>query len=98
MPHRLAFVITELDVGGAERCLTNLATQLDPRRFAPVVYALAPRPTGKQLLLVEQLASASIPVHFLDGRSIRNAWTVQRRLRDLLAQQQPDLVQTFLFH
>ena len=35
-------MITELDVGGAERALVALATGLDRRRWAPSVLALGP--------------------------------------------------------
>jgi glycosyltransferase involved in cell wall biosynthesis len=41
---RIALCITELDLGGAERCLTELACRVDRRRFEPVVYCLGPRP------------------------------------------------------
>ena len=43
-PIRLALVITELEPGGAERCLVNLATRLDPGRFKPAVVSLGRRP------------------------------------------------------
>ncbi len=40
----IGLCITELDAGGAERCLVELATRLDRQRFQPVVYCLGPRP------------------------------------------------------
>src|SRR4051794_4082599 len=39
-PVPVALVITELDVGGAERALVALATGLDRRRWAPSVVGL----------------------------------------------------------
>ena len=39
----IALMITDLDVGGAERCLVELATRLDRDQFRAVVYCLALR-------------------------------------------------------
>src|SRR4051794_1341158 len=41
-PVRIALVITDLDVGGAERAMVNLARGLDPRRWSVRVIALGP--------------------------------------------------------
>src|SRR6476619_1835771 len=64
-PKRLAFVITELEPGGAERCLVELATRLDRSRFSPVVYLLGPPPVEGKQALVTRLSEAEIPTHFL---------------------------------
>ena len=45
-PVRVALVITDLDVGGAERALVALATGLDRRRWEPSVIALGPEGYG----------------------------------------------------
>jgi glycosyltransferase involved in cell wall biosynthesis len=95
---RLALVITELEVGGAERCLTQIATGLDRNRFAPVVYALASRPPASRSALVQQLKDAAVPVQFVGVRASWQLGTAIKRLRRLLAEQRPQLVQTFLFH
>lgn len=95
---RLALVITELEVGGAERCLTQIATGLDPSRFAPVVYSLAARPSAPQAALVQQLENAAVPIRFVGVRAAWQVGTAVKRLRRLLAEQQPQIVQTFLFH
>jgi glycosyltransferase involved in cell wall biosynthesis len=95
-PLRLALVITELDFGGAEQALVNLATGLSRERFSPVVYSLQSRP--KNDLLVQRLEQARIPVHFLDVRSFWQIFTAVHRLGQLLRQQQPRVVQSFLFH
>jgi glycosyltransferase involved in cell wall biosynthesis len=97
-PVDLALVITELEPGGAERCLVELATRLDRSHFSPVVYSLGPRPPQGRTVLVERLANADIPTHFLD---LRRPWHYPagvRRLAALFRQQQPQIVQTFLFH
>ncbi len=95
---RLALVITELEVGGAERCLVNLATGLDRRQFSPVVYSLGPKPDPSRQALVDQLDEAEIPTRFIDVRSPWQFPAAVRRLRKMLVGQQPEIVQTFLFH
>ncbi len=97
-PLRVALVITELNVGGAERCLVELATRLDRNRFAPAVISLGPRPLAGKAALVERLEAATIPVYFLDARSTRSTPRTLWRLVKLLRRERPRLVQTFLFH
>ncbi len=95
---RIALVITELDPGGAERCFVNLAIGLRPHGFETAVYSLAPRPVADRDMLVRRLEQASIPVHFLGARSIWQTPATLRRLRRRLVDDQPNVVQTFLFH
>jgi glycosyltransferase involved in cell wall biosynthesis len=95
---RIALVITELEPGGAERCLVNLAIGLIPSGFETAVVSLAPRPAADRDALVRRLEEASVPVQFLDARSIWQAPATIRRLRRLLADVRPDVVQSFLFH
>lgn len=97
-PLRLAFAITELDAGGAENCLVNLAVGLDRARFAPVVYALAPRPTPPGDGLVRRLEAAGVETHFLNASSKWQFWATVARLAKLLRDQRADVVQSFLFH
>ncbi len=94
---RLALAITELDVGGAERRLTQLACRLDRASFAPEVYALGEPPSDRRQL-VEELQAADVPVHFLGGRTSRQFLRVWRGFRAALRRQQPHLLQTMLFH
>src|SRR5262245_29963488 len=95
---RLALAITELSVGGAGRCLTNLAEGLDRDRFSVQVYSLAARPADERAELVRRLESAKIPVHFVGATSPRHVLSARRKLSGLLAQQSPHVLQTFLFH
>ena len=95
---QVALVITELEVGGAERCLVHIATGLDRARFACTVYSLAARPSGPRGSLVQQLEQAAVPVRFIGVRAAWQIGTAVRRLRLLLAEQEPQVVQTFLFH
>lgn len=95
---RIALCITDLDVGGAEQCLVALATRLDRERFEPVVYCLGPRPESAEASCVPALEAAAVPIHCLGARGVRDALGALRGLHRLLASQQPDLIQTFLFH
>jgi len=93
----VALCITELEVGGAERSLVELAVRVNRERFTPSVYALGPPPEGDRLL-VETLQSAGVPTHFLGARGKRDAWRTYRRLKRLLGQQRPQVAQGFLHH
>ena len=95
-PLPIAFVITELEVGGAEQALVNLATGLNRERFSPVVYSLQGRPQKGRL--VRRLEEAEIPVRFLDVRSYWQCFSAVSRLAEYFRQQQPRVVQSFLFH
>src|SRR6476646_7258779 len=97
-PRRLAFVITELQPGGAERCLVELTTRLDRSLFSPVVYSLGPRPSHERQSLVTRLTEAAIPTHFLGFTNPLHYFAAVRRLAAMLREQQADTVQTFLFH
>jgi glycosyltransferase involved in cell wall biosynthesis len=97
-PIRVAFCITELEPGGAERCLVELATRLDRRQFAPVVYCLGPRPRGNPTSLADVLEAAGVAVHCFAARRWTDLPRLASRLRRRLASDAPHLVQTFLFH
>ena len=65
-PHPIAFCITGLQPGGAERALVQIVTRLNRERWDPVVYSL----TGSGPL-VEPLQQAGISTETLQARS---AW------------------------
>lgn len=88
----ISLVITDLDVGGAERSLVALATRLDRGRWAPSVIALGPE--GR---LVEPLRAAGITTTCLDVQARRPAQAILK-LAGALRRQRPRLVQSFLFH
>lgn len=97
-PIRVALCITDLDVGGAERCLQHLAVGLDRGRFEPVVYCLGARPGNPRASCVEPIESAGIPVHCLGASRPWHFPGTLRRLTSLLISQQPQILQAFLFH
>jgi starch synthase (maltosyl-transferring) len=88
----VALVITELDVGGAEKALVALASGLDRRRWAPAVIALGP-----EAPLAGPVRAAGVPCECLavdPGRPARAVARLARALRRV----RPALVQSFLFH
>lgn len=91
-PLPIAFCITDLDVGGAEQCLVNIACGLDRRLWSPHVYCLSRRGA-----LVDRLEQAGIGSTCLNWRGWRDAWRIPM-LASLLRRSQPVLLQTFLFH
>ncbi len=92
VPIRLAFCITDLDPGGAERALLQIVRRLDRDRWKPSVYCLAP--PGQ---LVSEFEASDIPVTCFHARGLRNIGIV-RKLASALRKQRPALLQTFLFH
>ena len=94
----VALCITDLNVGGAERCLVELATRLDRNRFTPVVYCLSPAPPPGETTLIPALQSAGVEVECLGARKAAEFLGVVARLARLLRQRKTQVIQTFLFH
>ena len=95
---RVALIITELEPGGAERMLTELAKGLDRRRFAVRVYVLSGPPPVARAVLSRELQAAGVAVEFFGARKLWHFPGVVRRLTHALRAWQPDVVQGFLFH
>lgn len=91
-PVPIAFCITDLDPGGAERALVQIVTRLDRNEWAPAVYCL-----GTRGALASRLEQHEIPVTCLGAKSLRDFRVIgelTRRLRD----ERPMILQSFLFH
>jgi len=91
-PQRIAFVITDLDPGGAERALVEIVSRLDRTRWSPTVFNLSC--TG---VLSTRLRELGVPCEDL-GRGRRPELRVIWRLYRAIARFDPELVQSFLFH
>ena len=91
-PIPVALVITDLDVGGAERALVSLTVRLNPQRWRPAVFCL-----DKRGLLVDTLLEANVPCECLNIRRQRPLQAVTR-LAHGLRRFKPQLVQSFMFH
>jgi len=90
--------ITDLEKGGAERCLFEIARRVDRRRFRPVVYCLAGVPEDPANSFVPELEATDVEVHCLGAKGVLSLPRVLGLLRRKLAAQRPHLVQTLLFH
>ncbi|MBR4835267.1 MAG: glycosyltransferase [Thermoguttaceae bacterium] len=95
---RVAFLITELSRGGAEKALLQLALTLDLTRFEPVVFSLSGRERDLENSLVPLFRAAGIETVELGLTGLRNAPTVFWRLTRELKRRQVDVLQTFMFH
>lgn len=91
-PVPIAFCITELDDGGAERALVQIVTRLDPQAWKPHVICLAP--PGP---LVAEFEQAGIPVECLGMQDLRGMLGLRKLIRSL-KRIRPQLLQTFLYH
>jgi glycosyltransferase involved in cell wall biosynthesis len=94
----VALCITDLNVGGAERCLFELATRLDRNRFEPVVYCLSPAPPAGETTLIPALQSAGLEFECLGARKLSDFPKVVARLANMLRQRKTQVIQTFLSH
>jgi len=86
------YLITDLDVGGAERVLLEVVRRLDRQRFEPTVCSLAPAGA-----LAAEFADLSVPVFDL---GMTHPWHLPRarRLLGLLRHGEFDILHTHLFH
>jgi glycosyltransferase involved in cell wall biosynthesis len=89
---RLAFCITDLDPGGAEKALFQIVSRLIPADWECIVYCLGP-----EAELVQPLRAQGIQVECYGARSWRD-WGVIFWLASRLREFRPSLLQCFLFH
>jgi glycosyltransferase involved in cell wall biosynthesis len=89
----VAHLITGLEVGGAERMLTQLVARIDRERFRSIVVSMTDiGPIGAAI------AMAGIPVLALKVRRGVPDPRAVLRLRRVLREFQPDILQTWLYH
>ena len=88
----MLLLITELDIGGAEKTLYELATRLPRKEFSPVVACLKGR--GE---VGGWLEEKEIPVHYLEMKS-RYDIAALRSLRKLISSHEIRILHSFLFH
>ncbi len=96
MKFKIAFAITELEMGGAERALTELVCRIDRARFEPSVFILSTPPSD--LTLVNKLESHNVPTYFLGLQHWHHLIPVIVRFAGRLRREKVHIVQSFLFH
>ncbi len=92
-PVTIFHVITSLNLGGAETMMCQLLEHTDRTRFTPVVVSLRPASA-----LAPRIEKAGITVHSLDMNSPLALFSGLAKLRQLMRQYQPALVQTWMYH
>ncbi len=91
-PIRVAYLIVDLEIGGAQRVLERLVTHIDRTRFHPIVISL--RATGP---IVHELARHGIRVVSLGMRSMFDI-PAALELNEILRDFKPHILHTHLFH
>ena len=93
MPAKVLHLITSLNMGGAETMLCQVLEHTDRQRFAPIVVSLRP-----ESALSPRVRATGFPLHHLDMRGWRSGGEGWSKLRKLLREEKPDLVQTWMYH
>jgi glycosyltransferase involved in cell wall biosynthesis len=91
MSHRLALIISELEVGGTQRQILELAKGLDRRLFVPYVCCLS-----KSLAFAPAFEAAGIPLHVI-AKHGRYDCTSLVRLRRFFRKEKIEALVTFGF-
>ena len=89
----ILYLITDLDVGGAERVLLETVRRLDRSCFHPSVCSLAPAGA-----LAEEFAGLGVPVFDLGLRGFHDLARASGALLHLLRRQRFDVLHSHLFH
>lgn len=92
-PLKILHVITGLSRGGAETTLVRLILHINHRRFAPVVVSLM-----DEGAYGADLSIAGVPLYTLGMKRGRPSLGGLLRLRKILREEQPRMVQTWLYH
>ena len=95
---RIDFVITELFVGGAERCLTELAIGCAAQGDSVRVASIGTLPHGHKARLVDRLTKHGIEVYSAKCDRASQIVTAHSRIKHWLRSGSPDVVQTMLYH
>lgn len=88
----ITYLITDLDIGGAENSLYQLVTHLNRKNFSPTVYSLSGE--GK---IADKLRGKGIEVVCLGAKNKFDI-SVFFKLLELLKHQKPHILHTYLFH
>ena len=90
---RVLHVITDLDVGGAERSLMSIALATGQRGWIPIVASLMPGG-----LFAARLRNSNIPVRQLGMKRSRHALFGLLRLAAMIRRERPAVIQGWMYH
>jgi glycosyltransferase involved in cell wall biosynthesis len=94
----IVHVIISLSLGGAEMMLYNMLGKTDRAKFEPIVISMMDRGIFR-----ERIEALGIPVYTLDMQqdglpSVGSMLHLLQRLRSLIHQLEPDLIQGWMYH
>lgn len=92
-PAKVTFIITGLNIGGAEMMLLKLLSEINRIHFAPVVVSLRERGA-----LSERIEALGVPVYVIGIKHRRISFTGFWRLLRLLRKLNPDIIQGWMVH
>ncbi|HGM7715690.1 TPA: glycosyltransferase [Serratia marcescens] len=92
---RIDYVITGLEIGGAEYQVVTLLEQLAKRGHQVRLISLTPPSSA---IFVDRLSAAGIPLHGLGMRSGKDLPLALFRLRRELRRSRPDVVHSHMVH
>ncbi|QDV46411.1 Putative teichuronic acid biosynthesis glycosyltransferase TuaC [Stieleria neptunia] len=95
---KVDFIITELNVGGAEKALTELAIGMQHRGHRTRVLSIGSEPLPDRRRLVDRLAEENVTVEFGGFDHWSRMVSATRWLSRRISADPPDVCQTFLFH
>ncbi len=95
---RIALIITEMNPGGAERCLTEIAIGLTESGDDVRVYSFGSHPIKEKSIFAGRLEENRVPVEYFGLDSSWKFLSAKRMLTERLRAFKPTLAQTFLFH
>ncbi len=95
---RVDLIITELDVGGAEKCLVDIAIFLSRQLHQVRIIALGKAPTSDRDALHRRLVDNHIVPIYLNGTGVVSYLSLKRQLRRLAQDKPPQIAMSFLFH
>ena len=90
---KILFIISGLEVGGAETMLFRIATQLNKKEFFPVVCSLTTK--GK---IGEQLEKEGIKVYALACKGILDTRKAIKKIKEIVKKENPDIINSFMMH
>jgi glycosyltransferase involved in cell wall biosynthesis len=90
---KILHLITGLSRGGAEHMLYKVVSGMDRARFSSSVVAMTPGGAYAQKLM-----DLDVPVFDLGMRRGWPSWKAFARFREILRQEQPDVIQCWMYH
>ena len=90
---KILYVISGLEVGGAETMLKRIVIGIDKKKYYPVVCSLTTKgPIG------EELEKQKIPVYSLQCKNSLQIFSALKKLKEIIKKEQPKIINGFMMH